>query len=37
MTDLPIACNLTALTPDQRQQHAALAAQLAEAVAAVEE
>ncbi len=37
MTTLPIACNLTALTPDQRQQHAALAAQLAEAVDAVEE
>jgi len=37
MTDLPIACNLAALTPDQRHQHAALAAQLAEVIAAVEE
>jgi hypothetical protein len=37
MSALPIACDLTALTPDQRQQHAAHAAQLAEVVAEVEE
>jgi hypothetical protein len=37
MTNVPIACNLAALTLDQRQQHAALAAQLAEVVDAVEE
>lgn len=37
MTIVPIACNLAALTPDQRQRHAALAEQLAQAVEAVEE
>ncbi len=36
MTNVPMACNLAALTPDQRQQQAALAAQLAHAVAAIE-
>lgn len=37
MTPMPIACNLAALTADQRHQHATRAAQLAEAVETVEE
>jgi hypothetical protein len=37
MSFIPIACDLTALTPDQRQQQVVLATQLAEAVETVEE
>lgn len=37
MTAVPLACNLAALTTRQRQQHAALASQLAQAVQHIEE